>query len=178
MKVLSKMISAAVHGGLLEGFKVGNASFSHLLLANDTLIFYNAMPSQLCYLRTVFLLFEAAFGLKVNLAKSVLIPVGNVEQVDMLVSILGCGVASLPVKYLGLPLGASFKAKNIWDGVIEKLEYRLASWKMMYLSKGGRVTLIKSTLANLPTYYFSLFPILVSAAKRIEKLQRQFLWGV
>jgi hypothetical protein len=38
-----------------------------------------------------------------------------------LVDILGCGV-SLPVKYLGLPLGASYKAKHIWDGVIEKIE--------------------------------------------------------
>jgi hypothetical protein len=34
----------------------------------------------------------------------------------------GCGVSSLPLKYLGLPLGASFKAKSIWDGVIEKIE--------------------------------------------------------
>jgi hypothetical protein len=70
----------------------------------------------------------------------------------MLGSILGCRVATLPLKYLGLPLGASYKAKHIWDGVIEKLEHRLANWKMLYLSKGGRVTLIKSTLANLPTY--------------------------
>jgi hypothetical protein len=105
------------------------------LFADDTLVFCNAMPSQLRYLQGVFLLFEAASELKVNLAKSVLIPVGNVEQVGMLADILGCGVASLSVKYLGLPLGASYKAKHIWDGVIEKLEHRLASWKMMYLSK-------------------------------------------
>jgi hypothetical protein len=177
MEALSKMISAAVHGGLLQGFTVGNVSFSHLLFADDTLIFCSAVPSQIHYLRTVFLLFEAASGLKVNLAKSVLIPVGNVEHVDSLAGILGCGVELLPVKYLGLPLGASYKAKHIWDGVLEKMEYRLASWKQMYLSKGGRITLIKSTLANLPTYYLSLFPIPVSVAKRIEKLQRQFLWG-
>ena len=149
------MISTTVHGGLLEGFKVGNTSFSHLLFTDDTLIFCNTMPSQLHYLRGVLLLFEATCELKVNLAKSVLIPVGNVEQVDMLADILGCGVATLPMKYLGLPLRASYKAKHIWDGVIEKLEHRLASWKIMYLSKGGRATLIKSTLANLPTYYFS-----------------------
>jgi hypothetical protein len=47
----------------------------------------------------------------------------------------------------------------------------------MYLSKGGRITLIKSNLANLPTYYLSLFPSPVSVAKCIEKLQHQFLWG-
>ena len=41
-------------------------------------------PSQLRYLRSVFLLFEAASRLKVNLVKSVLIPVGNVEEVTLL----------------------------------------------------------------------------------------------
>jgi hypothetical protein len=30
---------------------------------------------------------------------------------------------------------------------VEKIEHRLVSWKMMYLSKGGRVTLIKRTLS-------------------------------
>jgi hypothetical protein len=47
----------------------------------------------------------------------------------------------------------------------------------MYLSKGGRVTLIKSTLSNLPTYFLSLFPISTSVANRMEKLQRDFPWG-
>jgi hypothetical protein len=47
----------------------------------------------------------------------------------------------------------------------------------LYLSKGGRVTLIKSTLSNLPTYFLSLFPIPSSVANRIEKLHRDFLWS-
>ncbi|KAG6732890.1 hypothetical protein I3842_01G199300 [Carya illinoinensis] len=47
----------------------------------------------------------------------------------------------------------------------------------MYLSKGGRITLIKSTLSNLPTYFLSLFPLPVGVAARIKKLQRDFLWG-
>jgi hypothetical protein len=65
----------------------------------------------------------------------------------------------------------------MWDGVIEKIEHRLASWQRLYLSKGGRVTLIKSSLANVPTYFLSLFPIPGSVASRIEKLQHDFLWG-
>jgi hypothetical protein len=118
------MISAEVSGGLLEGFKVGNANFSHLLFADDTLIFLNVRLSQLCYLRCLFLLFEAALGLMVNLAKPDLIPVGDADQEESLIGILGCGVATLPVKYLGLLLGASYKSIHKWDGFIEKIEQR------------------------------------------------------
>jgi hypothetical protein len=124
-----------------------------------------------------FFFFEAVLGLKINLAKSVLVLVGDVVNMDDLASILGCGVSSLPLKYLGLPLGAPFKAKSIWDDVVGKIKRRLASWQRMYLSKGGRVTLIKSILSNLPTYFLSLFPILASVASRIKKLHRDFLWG-
>jgi hypothetical protein len=56
----------------------------------------------------------------------------NVNNVDGLASILGCGVLSFPLKYLGFLLGAHFKAKLIWDGVIEKIDRYLAGWKMMY----------------------------------------------
>ena len=81
------------------------------------------------------------------------------------------------MKYLGLPLGAKFKDKTIWNPILEKMERRLARWKLLYLSKGGRVTLIKSTLSNLATYFLSLSPILATVANRIEKFQRNFLWG-
>jgi hypothetical protein len=65
----------------------------------------------------------------------------------------------------------------MWAGLEDMMVRRLAPWKRLYLSKGGRVTLIKSTLSNMPTYMLSLFPILVDVAKRIEKIQRDFLWG-
>jgi len=57
------------------------------------------------------------------------------------------------------------------------VERRLASWKKLYLSKGGRVTLIYTTLSSIPSYYLSLFPIPVSVAKKLERLQRKFLWS-
>jgi hypothetical protein len=142
----------------LWGENVGGFDISHLLFADDTLIFCGANPDHLHHLRCLFLCFEAVSGLKINLAKSKLVPIGLINNIEGLARILGCRVSSLPMKYLGLPLGASFKAKPIWNGIIEKVERCLAGWKRLYLSKGGRITLIKSTLSNLPTYFLFCFP--------------------
>jgi hypothetical protein len=182
IEALSKMFAISIHKGFLSGFSVGSDSngvlkISHMLFGDDTLVLCGANPDHLRFLRVLFLSFEAVSGLKINPAKSILVLVGNVDNMDELADIMGCGVSSQPLKYLGLPLGAPFKAKSNWDDVVGKIERRLARWKQMYLSKGGRVTLIKSTLSNLPTYFLSLFPIPSSVASRIEKLHRDFLSG-
>jgi hypothetical protein len=181
MEALSKLLDKATVGNFLTGFSMGGGpsapiSVSHLLFADDTLIFCDADPSQVLFLRLVLTWFEAVSGLRINLGKSELVPVGDVADIKELAGLLGCKTSALPMKYLGLPLEARFKSKGIWDPIIEKMERRLAGWKRMYLSKGGRLTLIKSTLSNLPTYFLSLFPIFASVAKRIEKIQRDFLW--
>jgi len=48
MEALSQMIYEAVSGGLLEGFIVGNATFSHLLFADDNLIFFAMLVLPSC----------------------------------------------------------------------------------------------------------------------------------
>ena len=63
------------------------------------------------------------------------------------------------------------------DGVEEKVRRRLARLKRQYISKGGRITLIRSTLASMPIYHMSLFWMPKSVARRLEKAQRDFLWG-
>jgi hypothetical protein len=181
MEALSKLLDKAIVGNFLTGFSVGGGpsasiSVSHLLFADDTLIFYDADPSQLLFFRLVLTWFEAIYGLRINLGKSELVSVGDVADIEELAGLLGCKTSALPMKYLGLPLGAHFKSKGIWDPIIEKMERRLVGWKRMYLSKDGRLTLIKSTLSNFPIYFLSLFPIPVSVAKCIEKIQRDFLW--
>ena len=114
---------------------------------------------------------------KVNLGKSELVPIGVVHNMDVLVGMLGCQQSSLPSRYLGLPLGAKFKELSVWNPILEKMERRLVGWKRLYLSKGGKVTLIKSTLSSLPTYFLSLLPLPGKVANRMEKLQRDFLWS-
>jgi hypothetical protein len=183
MEAFSRMLGAFISRGLISGFIVGSSELnrvnvSHLLFANDTLVFCEANESQIRHVGALLVCFEAVAGLKVNLSKSALVPVGSRGEVDQLAGVLGCGIGGLPLKYLGLPLGAFFKLKAMWADLEDLMSRRLAPWKRLYLSKGARVTLIKSTLSNLPTYMLSLFPIPTYVAKRIEKIQRDFLWGV
>ena len=117
-------------------------------------------------------------GLKINALKSEMVPIREVPNVHVLAEILGCRIRSLPMTYLGMPLGASYKSPTIWNPILDKIECKLAGWKKMYLSKGGRLTLLKSTLSSLPTYFLSLFTIPTHVANKIERLQRDFLWGI
>ena len=99
---------------------------SHLLFADDTLVFYVDSQEQLAFLSWLLMWFEATSGLRINLNKSEILPMGRVENVELLATELGCKVGSLPSTYLGLPLGASHKSMRVWDGVEARMRKRLA----------------------------------------------------
>ena len=132
---------------------------------------------QLTNLSWLLMWFEACSGLRVNLEKNELILMGRVHDIEDLALELGCKVGGLPSCYLGLPLEAPFKSMVLWDSVEERFRKRLAMWKRQYISKGGRLTLIRSTLSSLPIYFMSLFYLPRKVRLRLEKIQRNFLWG-
>ena len=148
---------------------------SHLLFADDTIFLCDASREQLLSIRLVLSCFQAFSGLKVNVGKSEIVPAGEVNNLDALANILQCRVRSLPMKYLGMPLGTSFKTALIWNPILEKMEKKLSGWKCLYLSKDGRLMLLKSTLSSLPRYFLSLFTIPKFVATRLESIQRNFL---
>lgn len=52
---------------------------------------------------------KALSGLKINLKKSGLIPIGSVDDEEVLAALMDYRVRHLPSFYLGLPLGAPLK---------------------------------------------------------------------
>lgn len=148
---------------------------SHLLFADDTLVFCEDSQEQITFLSWLLMWFEVISGLSINLNKSELLPVGRVENVEVLASELGCKVGSLPSTYLGLPLGAPHKSVAVWDGVEERMRKKLALWKRQFISKGRRITLIRSTLVSMPIYLMSLLRVLKVVRLRFDKIQRDFL---
>ena len=161
MEALSCLIKRAVSGGFLTSYRVKGrggegVQLTHLMYADDTLIFYDASKDQLAHLSYVLMWFEVISGLRINLDKSEIIPMGKVENLKVLALELERKVGKLPPIYLGLPLGAPHKSVAVWDGVEERLRRRLAFWKRQYISKGGRLTLIRSALSNMSIYYMSI----------------------
>ncbi|XP_034700238.1 uncharacterized protein LOC117925348 [Vitis riparia] len=176
-------ISTAKFSVLVNGEPTGFFSSSKGLRQGDPLspyLFIMGMEVLSALIRRAVeggCIFGSASGLRINLAKSEIIPVGEVDEILEMAVELGCKVGQLPSTYLGLPLGAPNKAGYVWDGVEERMRWKLALWKRQYISKGGRITLIKSTLTSMPLYQLSLFRMPKVVARRLEKLQRDFLWG-
>ncbi|GJY15140.1 hypothetical protein Tco_0385562 [Tanacetum coccineum] len=70
-----------------------------------------------------------------------------------------------------IPVGAN------WLPIIRKFSSKLADWKVRLLSVGGRLSLIKSVLGNLPTYYMSLYLMPSSIQKKLEMMRNKFFIG-
>ncbi|KAL6345797.1 hypothetical protein AAG906_017549 [Vitis piasezkii] len=111
--------------GFLSGWRARGRGgerilISHLLFADDTLVFCEESQDQLTYLSWLLMWFEACSGLKVNLEKSELIPVGRVNDIEDLALELGCkvDVNGPPSNYLGLPLG--HLSNQRWYGIVLK----------------------------------------------------------
>ncbi|KAL6319524.1 hypothetical protein AAG906_014200 [Vitis piasezkii] len=124
IEALSRLIFRAVRGErYLSGCRINGISgngvlVSHLLFADDTLVFCEASQYQMTYLSCLLMWFEVI------------------------------SVGRLPTSYLGLSLGAHHKSVAIWDGVEVRFRKRLAMWKIQLISKGERITLIRSTLSK------------------------------
>ena len=131
MEVLSKMLKRIEGAGLISGFKADGSwdegeCVSHLLFADDTILFCDANVEQILHVRMLLLCFQAVTGLKVNVLKSEMVPIGEVNNVHALAEILGSRIGTLPMTYLGMPLGASHKSPTIWNPILERIEQKLA----------------------------------------------------
>ena len=123
IEALSCLLKRAKIGGFLLGWRVSGrdgegVEVSHMLFTDDTLVFCEPSHDQLTYLYWSLMWFEAILGLKVNLEKNELIPLGSVENVEELTQEFGCKVGVLPSSYLGLLLGSPFKSLGQCEGEV------------------------------------------------------------
>lgn len=61
--------------------------------------------------------------------------------------------------------------------VLERIQQKLQGWKVMCLSLATRVTLIKAVTSSIPTYVMQTLTLPKCLCGKIDRCQRQFLWG-
>jgi len=97
----------------------------YLHFADDNILFWDASREQLLSIRLTLTCFQAFTSLKVNVGKSEIVPIGEVSNIQTLANILQCRMGSLPMIYLGMPLGTSYKTTSIQNPILERMEKKL-----------------------------------------------------
>ncbi|KAL4320117.1 hypothetical protein GQ457_18G008920 [Hibiscus cannabinus] len=177
-EALHLYLSKAVEIGLFSGFSFGNGegqiNVSHLQFADDLMIFCEASLEQVMNVKRVLRVFELASGLQLNLKKSRIFGINIPETVlDSWADSVGCEIGKFPTEYLGLPLGPKRNSVALWEPIVDKFSYRLASWKSVSLSFGGRIVLLKSNII-VSKYHYEPLSLLPNSCYR-GKLS--WIWG-
>ena len=85
-----------------------------------------ACPIQLVALKVILEEFALATGLRVNYAKSAIMPINISEELlAELADSFGCSVGKLPFTYLGLPLGTTKPTVQDLSPLVGLVERRL-----------------------------------------------------
>ncbi|KAJ0434249.1 putative RNA-directed DNA polymerase [Helianthus annuus] len=180
MEALTGIMKRACSVGLFHGLSCTNSGpvLSHLIYADDVVFLGEWSRANILNLRRILWCFYLVSGLRVNMAKCSLIGigVGDAETSEM-AQLLKCKIGSLPFKFLGLQVGANMNLCRHWKPVLDTFQRRLSVWKAKTLSFGGRVTMIKSVLNSLPTYYFSLYRAPEKVIELLDRMRRVFFWG-
>ena len=150
---LQSVLNKAKHQGLLT-LPVPlphHQDFPILQYADETLIFMQGGARQLLFLKAILNSFAESTGLKVNYAKSIMVPINVSEQrLNLLAKTFGCSIGTLPFTYLGLPLSLTKLVADFWP-LVSKCERRL-SVVSSFLSQAGRLQMKNVVISALPTY--------------------------
>ncbi|KAJ0816203.1 putative RNA-directed DNA polymerase [Helianthus annuus] len=180
MEIISLLMNRACQTGLFKGCNLPNNGpiISHLCYADDVIFIGEWSNQNILAINRLLRWLYLVSGLKVNRQKSKLFGIGASEaEVVELASLARCDIGSLPFSYLGIPVGVNMKKACHWSPVIEKFFRVLSKWKARHLSFAGRMTLAKSVLGSLPSYFLSLFAAPKCVLNKLEKIRRNFIWG-
>nr|KYP43190.1 Putative ribonuclease H protein At1g65750 family [Cajanus cajan] len=181
MERLALRISEMLQAGQWKPIQLspGGLPLSHLLFADDILLFCHASEDQARLVASVLEEFSRSSGLKVNLTKSKFVSSRRVSQrrIETLEGLLGIGHTNRIGKYLGVPMThGQPRCADFYD-VMDKIQGRLAAWKSKLLNKAGKLCLVKSTICSIPVYSMQTLWLPQAVCNRIDQACRRMLWA-
>ena len=183
--LVAKGLSRALRGARAEGHFTGiqlapNLNITHLLFVDDVLIFCSGTRGESRVLQEILDLFSKATGMEINIGKSTLTThLLRPEEVAELLRFFPYNTAGLEegIKYLGFSLKANMYRKQDWLWLVGKVEQCLMVWSHKWLSRAGRLVLVKAVLEAIPVFWMSLSWIPKGILERIRKVCFRFLWS-
>eukprot|EP00268_Persea_americana_P049222 TRINITY_DN5259_c0_g2_i2.p1 TRINITY_DN5259_c0_g2~~TRINITY_DN5259_c0_g2_i2.p1 ORF type:complete len:179 (+),score=24.04 TRINITY_DN5259_c0_g2_i2:77-538(+) len=85
--------------------------------------------------------------------------------------------ATLPIRYLGVPLSSKKLNFNNCQPLFTKVQQRLSSWKANVISYAGRLELIKSTLSSFHLFWTTVFLLPQASLHALDRQTRDFFWN-
>jgi mannosylglycoprotein endo-beta-mannosidase len=181
MDKLSHIIIKAVEDGRWNGIKAGRNGLmiSHLMFADDLLLFGEATEAQMKCVLDSLNLFCAMSGQETSQEKTSVLFSNNVDRgmKNKLLNMSGFKETNNFGNYLGVPLHGKAPKRTDYQYLLDQVSSKLSMWKATHLSFAGRVTLAKSVMEAIPTYPMMSTLIPKSCLDEIQKMQRQFIWG-
>ncbi|XP_062013785.1 uncharacterized protein LOC133730151 [Rosa rugosa] len=149
---MSALISHGVSSGQWQGLRIcdGAPTISHLLFADDSMLYSIATPQDCTMIRDLLNIYERASGQQVNLQKSSVVFSGSV-----------------------LPPLRDNMAQILGVQMVEKHD----KWRSKLLSAAGREILIKVVAQALPLYTMNCYLLPQNLIQELHQLCAQFWWG-
>jgi hypothetical protein len=178
---LSQLINRKIGDDSLKELKIcrGAPGISHLLFADDTLLFFRAAADQAELVKDILASYERCTGQLLNAAKCSIMfsPKGNAEDQEAVKSILGVHATDFDAKYLGLPTARGRMKRDKFQTIKERMGKRLMDYSEKLMSSGAKEVLIKAVAQSLPTYLMSVFQIPLTLCDELASLIHEFWWG-
>ncbi|KAF5445202.1 hypothetical protein F2P56_034269 [Juglans regia] len=174
--------------GLIRGVAVarGGVKLSHLLFADDCIIFGRACWEEWVKIRGILQIYERASGQCLNKQKTTIMFSSNGRKMywERIITDLGARVQNSFEKCLGLPAMVGKSRYDTFRGIKDKVWLRLNNWKNHFLSPAGKEVLLKAVIQSIPIYsrvlhdkYFKFSGLLEAKLGSKPSLIWRSLWG-
>ncbi|XP_020250145.1 uncharacterized protein LOC109827551 [Asparagus officinalis] len=177
MEFWSISMEVATISGKIQNIKKNhNLQVSHLLFADDMLVFCRANRNSFEGINNLLESLTLYIGLSINKSKSRIFFSKGCRNKDVLSSFMGISRGYLPVKYLGLPLSFNYPKAKDFLPLIDKVRRKIEGWITYSLSFAGRIELIKSVLYSTIAYWYFVYKFPNSIVHSLESIFANFLW--
>ena len=180
-KVFSRLMVKEERNGSLHGLQITRnyTPIHHLLFADNLLIFGKATVTVAATIKSCLDKYCRWSGQLVNAAKSSirLRKNTNPSKTKRITSIIPYSSNPSTSLYLGLHILMGNSKKKAFHGIIEKVQSRIEGWRAKTLSQAGRLVLIKSVVAALPSYAMSSLLLPNSFCSELDRIFKNIWWG-